>query len=161
MVSDTGKQIFDQMFPMFRYKTEVFYNIVSPEQVLTLAATATTFSDNYTGKRILTVGRIAIEKGQREAIHALCELVGKGLDVKWYFVGEGNDMESCRSLVKELGLKDRIVFLGCQTNPYGYMRDCDVYVQPSRHEGFCITLAEALCFESVKNLESVEMKERQ
>ena len=26
------------------------------------------------------------------------------------------------------------------------MRDCDIYVQPSRHEGFCITLAEALCF---------------
>ena len=26
------------------------------------------------------------------------------------------------------------------------MRDCDVYVQPSRHEGYCITLAEAHCF---------------
>ena len=148
VVSDTGKQIFDQMFPMFRYKTEVFYNIVSPKQVLALAATATTFSDNYAGKRILTVGRIAIEKGQREAIRALGELVEKGLDVKWYFVGEGHDMESCRLLSKELGLTERIVFLGCQTNPYGYMRDCDVYVQPSRHEGFCITLAEALCFEN-------------
>ena len=31
-------------------------------------------------------------------------------------------------------------------NPYAYMRDCDVYMQPSRHEGFCLTLAEALCF---------------
>ena len=27
------------------------------------------------------------------------------------------------------------------------MRDCDLYVQPSRHEGFCLTLAEALCFD--------------
>ena len=26
------------------------------------------------------------------------------------------------------------------------MKDCDIYVQPSRHEGYCITLAEALCF---------------
>ena len=26
------------------------------------------------------------------------------------------------------------------------MRDCDIYVQPSRHEGYCITLAEARCF---------------
>ena len=26
------------------------------------------------------------------------------------------------------------------------MKDCDIYMQPSRHEGFCITLAEALCF---------------
>ena len=27
------------------------------------------------------------------------------------------------------------------------MKDCDLYVQPSRHEGFCISLAEALCFD--------------
>ena len=27
------------------------------------------------------------------------------------------------------------------------MNDCDIYMQPSRHEGFCITLAEALCFQ--------------
>ena len=39
-----------------------------------------------------------------------------------------------------------VVFLGLQKNPYGYMRDCDLYVQPSRHEGYCITLAEALSF---------------
>ena len=25
-------------------------------------------------------------------------------------------------------------------------KDCDIYVQPSRHEGYCITLAEAKCF---------------
>ena len=28
------------------------------------------------------------------------------------------------------------------------MRDCDIYVQPSRHEGYCITLAEAMFFEN-------------
>ena len=26
------------------------------------------------------------------------------------------------------------------------MKQCDIYVQPSRHEGYCITLAEARCF---------------
>ena len=28
------------------------------------------------------------------------------------------------------------------------MKDCDIYVQPSRHEGYCITLAEARIFTS-------------
>ena len=28
------------------------------------------------------------------------------------------------------------------------MKDCDIYVQPSIHEGFCITLSEARCFTS-------------
>jgi len=49
-------------------------------------------------------------------------------------------------VVNELGLSEYVVFLGIKTNPYGYMRDCDIYMQPSHHEGFCITLAEALCF---------------
>ena len=32
------------------------------------------------------------------------------------------------------------------TNPYPFMNECDIYVQTSRHEGYCITLAEARCF---------------
>ncbi|MEH7226818.1 glycosyltransferase, partial [Bacillus sp. JJ1566] len=35
--------------------------------------------------------------------------------------------------------------LGTDPNPYPYINQCDIYVQPSRHEGFCITLAEAKC----------------
>ena len=31
-------------------------------------------------------------------------------------------------------------------NPYSYIKNCDIYVQPSRHEGYCITLAEARIF---------------
>lgn len=28
------------------------------------------------------------------------------------------------------------------------MKECDIYVQPSRHEGYCITLGEARCFDN-------------
>lgn len=146
IVSETGKEIFDQMFPQFANKTEVFHNVVSPEQVVSMAETGPTFNDQFEGKRILTVGRISEEKGQRVAIEALNHLLGRGIDVKWYFVGDGKDKEYCEKLAEDLCISDRVVFLGTQTNPYGFMRDCDIYMQPSRHEGFCITLAEALCF---------------
>jgi len=66
--------------------------------------------------------------------------------VKWYFVGEGKDLSYCSSMIEKLGIAEYVIFLGTQTNPYGYMKDCDIYMQPSRHEGFCISLAEALCF---------------
>ena len=146
IVSETAKEIFDGIFPQFKNKTEVFYNIVSPNQVIHLAEQGASFSDHYNGKRILTVGRIYEEKGQRVAIEALKLLLDKGVDVKWYFVGDGKDKEFCQLLAENLGIADHVVFLGTQTNPYGYMKDCDIYMQPSRHEGFCITLAEALCF---------------
>ena len=146
IVSETGKAIFDQMLPQFKNKTEVFHNVVLPSQIRDLALVGETFNDDFKGKRILTVGRISPEKGQREAIYALKLLVDKGFNLRWYFIGEGIDLENCKYVVNELGLSEYVVFLGIKTNPYGYMRDCDIYMQPSHHEGFCITLAEALCF---------------
>ncbi len=146
IVSETAKDIFDNLFPQFKNKTEVFYNIVPPEQVIRLAENGDSYTDNFEGKRILTVGRISEEKGQRVAIEALKLILDQGVDARWYFVGDGKDKEFCEKLAEDLSISDRVVFLGTQTNPYGFMRDCDIYMQPSRHEGFCITLAEALCF---------------
>lgn len=146
IVSETAKIIFDQAFPEFKDRTEVFHNIVPPSQIRELATSGESFLDNFKGKRILTVGRISSEKGQFVAIQALKTLKDKSYHVRWYFVGEGNDMEHCKKEVERLELSEDVFFLGTKVNPYAYMRDCDIYMQPSRHEGFCITLAEALCF---------------
>ena len=146
IVSETGKVIFDKLFPHFSSKTEVFHNIISQKQVVKLAETGPTFLDEFRGKRILTVGRISEEKGQRVAIEALHKLLNKGYQIRWYFVGDGKDLEYCKKLSRELNTIKEVFFLGTQINPYGFMKDCDIYVQPSRHEGFCITLTEALCF---------------
>ena len=94
-------------------------------------------------QRILTVGRISEEKGQQVAIAALKLLLDRGYVLKWYFVGDGDNRDCCEQLAEEYGIRDNVVFLGVQTNPYGYMKDCDVYVQPSRHEGYCTTVNEA------------------
>lgn len=148
IVSQTAKNKFDKIFPKLKNKTEVFYNIVSPEQIHQFANVAPTFKDSFTGKRILTVGRITSEKGHDIAIKALKILIDKGYNVKWYFVGDGKNRQNCELLSRKLKIENHVVFLGVEKNPYGYMRDCDIYVQPSRHEGYCITLAEARIFTS-------------
>ncbi len=146
VVSQEARDIFVKLFPQFKDKTDVYHNIVQNDQILLQAETAPTFLDIYSGTRLLTVGRFSAEKGQKEAILALRLLLDAEAHVKWYFVGEGKELKSCRELADSLCVSDHVCFLGLQTNPYGFMRDCDIYVQPSRHEGFCITLAEALCF---------------
>ena len=148
IVSEEGKEIFDSIFPQFKSKTEVFYNVISPLQIVKLSELGKSFEDPTASKRLLTVGRVSPEKGQYNAIESLKILIDKGYDVHWYFVGDGKDKERCRKLVGEYSLEERVSFLGTRTNPYPFMKDCDVYVQPSRHEGYCITLAEALCFYS-------------
>ena len=38
---------------------------------------------------------------------------------------------------------DSICFVGSKPNPYPYMQMCDIYVQPSYTEGYCLTVCEA------------------
>ena len=54
-------------------------------------------------------------------------------------------MKQYQLLAEKLGINCDAVFLGSMINPYKFLRDCDIYVQPSRGEGFCISLAEAIC----------------
>ena len=166
VVSKEAREIFCGIFPDFAGMTEVFYTIVNRDSVRQRADSAPSFEDGFMGRRILTVGRISEEKGQRTAIRAIKLIRDKHPEVRWYFVGEGKDLDSCQELVRQENLGASVVFLGLQDNPYGFMRDCDLYVQPSIHEGYCITLAEALCFDKpvvttrfAGALEQVEGKE--
>lgn len=146
VVSKEARDIFVKTFPEFADKTEVFYNVTDSERIRRQAEIAPSFDDGYLGRRILTVGRISIEKGQQLAIMAMKRVLIQQKNVRWYFVGEGKNWAACQELVRNEGLGDSVVFLGLQVNPYGFMKDCDLYVQPSLHEGYCLTLAEALCF---------------
>ena len=149
IVSEEGKEHFDIVYPQMKDKTDVFHNMISICNILKKAEEGRSFEDNFKGKRILTVGRIHHSKGILMAIKTLHLLLEKKLDVKWYFVGGriGNAYyEQCRELLVKEGVTNHFVFLDVQTNPYKYMRDCDIYVQPSLFETYCTTIMEALCF---------------
>lgn len=51
--------------------------------------------------------------------------------------------ETLKKLVATYNLEEQFVFLGRKDNPYSYMKNCDLYVQPSRHEGYGLTIVEA------------------
>lgn len=146
VVSKSARDNLVERFPEIKDKTEVFYNIISKEQIISLSKDGQGFDDDFDGIRILTVGRLCREKGQDLAIGALEKLIRAGYKVKWYCVGEGPSRGYYEDIAKSKGIADSFVLLGATTNPYIYMNECDIYVQPSRHEGYCITLAEARCF---------------
>lgn len=145
IVSRQGKDIFDTLFPALRGKTEVRYNTIPQEKIRALSLSGPSFIDEFAGKRLLTIGRISPEKGQMIALEALKILTDEGMNVRWYFIGDGADLKCCLGFAEQLGISGNACFLGNQINPYGYLKDCDLYVQPSRNEGFCISLGEALC----------------
>jgi glycosyltransferase involved in cell wall biosynthesis len=95
-------------------------------------------------KIIVTVGRISEEKGQKATIPIALSLKKQNVPYVWFFIGSGELKTDFQKKVIEAGLKDEIYILGNRENPYPYIKNCDVYVQPSEHEGFCLAIAEAV-----------------
>ena len=146
VVSNEGKDKLINFLPSLKDKTEVFFNIISCKMIEKMSYEGEGFSDDFDGTRILTVGRLSKEKGQDLIIPVLKKLKENGYKVRWYCIGDGPARKEYEKLVDELNIKDDFIFLGSKLNPYTYMKECDIYVQPSKHEGYCITLGEARCF---------------
>ncbi|MDK0606733.1 glycosyltransferase [Clostridium perfringens] len=146
VVSEEGKNKLNLLIPSLSDKIEVFFNIISSTLIKNMAENEEGFNDNYNGIRILTVGRLSREKGQDITISVLEKLIKQGYEVRWYCIGEGNMKKELEDMVKNKNLQENYILLGSKRNPYPFMKECDIYVQSSRHEGYCITLAEARCF---------------
>ena len=142
-VSNECKKKLDEIIPAVRNKSEVLFNIVSEDLINEMSESYVDFDDNYKGIKIITVGRLSKEKGQDLAIKALSKLKKDRYDVKWYCIGEGNSRQEFEQLIKEYKLEENFLLLGATSNPYPYIKNADIYVQTSRHEGYCLTLAEA------------------
>ena len=65
---------------------------------------------------------------------------------KLLIFGIGAKQDELKDLIKQLKVEDTVELLRFKNNSYIYMRDCDIYVQPSLHKGYYIILAEARCF---------------
>ncbi len=141
-VSDNCANILKESLTEYAEKVRVVENIISRKTLLEQAKEENPFKDDFDGIRIVTVGRVSHEKGPDIAVEACRILREKGYNIRWHFVGKVDD-ETADSLAKEYGLSKNVVFEGLQTNPYKFMYNCDIYVQPSRFEGKSIAIEEA------------------
>ncbi|ODG92002.1 MULTISPECIES: glycosyltransferase [Bacillaceae] len=145
VVSEEAKKRLIEKLPQDVNKTEVFKNILSSSVINNMSLAEVDFDNSFIGIKILTVGRLSMEKGQDMAIKVLSKLIENGYNVRWYCIGEGEDRKEYEALIHKLGLESNFILLGAKQNPYPYVANADLYVQTSRHEGFCLTLAEARC----------------
>lgn len=142
-VSDSAKNIFLETFPKYTDKLEIIYDINDADFIKKMSDQGQSYNDNYTGLRILTIGRLANQKGYDIALEACKILKEKGIEFKWYSLGVGPLKEEIEKYINENNLENNFKLLGVKSNPYPFIKDCDIYVQTSRFEGFGIAIAEA------------------
>ena len=95
------------------------------------------------GVNLLSVGRFCTAKNYDNVPDICRRIVQSGIDVCWYLIGFGRDGQLIRSKISEAGMEDHVFILGKKSNPYPYIKACDIYVQPSRYEGNSVTVHEA------------------
>ena len=141
-VSDNLKQLITQEGYVGTDKVEVVRDILNVDFIRTMSQQYLPFA-RTSNLKIVTVGRMVYQKGYDIAVETAALLHERGVDFRWYFVGDGSMRPEIERLIHAKRLGSMIVLTGEQENPYPYMAAADIYVQTSRFEGFGLTIAEA------------------
>ncbi len=142
-VSGEVKEAFLEVYPECESRTDIFHNLIDGERIHVKAKDSGGFEDDFSGQRILTVGRLTKQKAFEISVEAMKLLKDEGLRVRWYVLGEGDQRKVLEEQIRTLGLEEDFLLLGAVDNPYPYMLQADVYVHASRYEGKSIAIQEA------------------
>ncbi len=121
-------------------KIVTIYNAFDFEEIerLSLVKEAKIPSDDY----IIHVGRFDLSHKRQDI---LLEAYAKsGLREKLVLLGKGRDRDEIVKMIKNLGLKERVLLPGFQENPYPWIRNAKLFVFSSDFEGFARVLLESL-----------------
>ncbi|MFI3165937.1 MAG: glycosyltransferase [Bacillota bacterium] len=92
--------------------------------------------------KIVSVGRLVELKGFHLCVQSLKELIDLGYDAYWYIVGEGEYRTTIESLIKQYNMEEKFILIGNSNNPYKYIKNATLCVQPSSYEGFSLVVWE-------------------
>ena len=134
-----SRSVKEELEKQYNIESSVIYNGIETKQFRTKESDI-----HNTPLRIVMVSRLEHDKkGQDLLIKAASQLQGK---VTVDFIGTGSSLEYLKQLVHQLHCEESVKFLGKQDQRYisSHLADYDLFVQPSRWEGFGLTVAEAL-----------------
>ncbi|MDQ6423260.1 glycosyltransferase [Paenibacillus sp. LHD-117] len=144
-VSEECEQVLKKRFPRHAGKISTIYNIVSPRLIKKMGQM--TDGDIFARKEdeiiLLSIGRLHSQKGFDLAIETCARLIEDGINVRWFIIGEGEERDSLAKAIRKHKVEQHFILLGLKENPYPYIEQCDIYVQPSRYEGKSIAVDEA------------------
>lgn len=140
-VSKDAKDIFCDVYGIPTDKVEVIYNYIDENTILKKADEFKVDNKTFT---IVNVAKMRDQKRHDRLIYAAKYLKELGYDFKMQLVGDGPNFDRIKELVNEYDLNDKVELLGLKANPYPYIKNADLFVLSSSHEGYGIVVKEAL-----------------
>ena len=141
-VSNACMQRVLEKYPKYEKKLDTFRNIIDKEKIIRLSKEKIK-EMNEKETKLLTVGRLERQKGYDLLIKIAQLLKENDYKFKWYIIGGGSLYETIKDEIEKNNLSNEVYLLGVKKNPYPYFKKADIYIQPSRHEGYGLAIAEA------------------
>lgn len=122
----------------------VLYNTIESEKVRTLSQEKEELLQDDGKIRLVAVGTLKESKGYGRLLKILKKLLSENYPVHLYILGEGSMRTDIEQSIKTNDMDDAVTLLGYQTNPYKYVKNCDLFVCASFAEGFSTAVTESL-----------------
>lgn len=142
-VSEDCRRVLESKFHFADRQLITLRNICDAEAIRKQALAFVPDSFSAAAYHIVTVGRMTGEKGADLALECCERLREHGRKVAWHWVGDGNMKQALQSRIAEKDLREVLILEGNQVNPYPFMKQADLYVQPSYYEAYSTTVTEA------------------
>lgn len=143
-VSKDTEERFKKLMPQCKDKTTTVHNFYDFDLIYEKASEHITgIKNNKNEIVIVSTGRLSKEKGFDRVPDVTKKLIDHGYNIQWFVAGDGEMMRIIQKKISELSMEDYVHMIGFIKNPYPYVNQCDIYVQPSYTEGFCTSTMEA------------------
>jgi glycosyltransferase involved in cell wall biosynthesis len=141
-VSAAIKDYYLAWFP--ETKLAVIYNGIPEHKIEnTLDKDITQIIDHYHSKGFTVLG-VASNLNQGKGIDIVLKLMARDNDLSMVIIGTGPELMNLKELARKYNINNRVYFSGYKTFAVSYMKYFDLIVVPSRSEGFCLSLVEAV-----------------
>lgn len=128
----------------FKKPIEVLYNTNETNKIAVLSWEESSVKKNDEYINICGMGTLKKVKGFDKLIRIHKKLLDEGIKQRFYILGTGPEKQNLEKAIKENQLQDTFILVGYETNPYKYLRDCDLFVCASTAEGFSTAVTESL-----------------
>lgn len=146
------KDMLDNLAYKFHKNLQVIYNPHDIGTIQEMASEQLTTEDMklMSGKVILFVGRLSLQKAPWHLIKAFSIIKKEKNDVRLVFVGDGSSaiQDYLAKLTVLLGIERSVFFLGRRSNPYAFMSHASCLALSSYYEGTPNVIVEAMILQT-------------
>ncbi len=145
-VAHTAQASFCKSMPALKDNVHVIYNTIEPEIIRSLAQEKIQDNPFDQGNvNLISVGRFVPQKAFGRLIRIVGRLKNEDhFPVHLFLLGNGKLQKKYEKLAADLHIQDSVHFLGYQQNPYHFVKNADLFVCSSLHEGYSTAVTEAL-----------------